>query len=63
VTPEHWKRVGELFEAAIEQKPAARAEFLARAEERAKRIHRSHANWGEHLRAPLREVEQRLAIR
>jgi tetratricopeptide (TPR) repeat protein len=31
VTPEHWKRVGELFEAALEHEPAARAEFLARA--------------------------------
>jgi len=31
VTPERWKRVGELFEAAVEQEPAARAEFLARA--------------------------------
>jgi len=31
VTPEHWKRVTELFEAAVEREPAARAEFLARA--------------------------------
>jgi serine/threonine-protein kinase len=31
VTPEHWKRVAELFEAAIEQQPAARADFLAKA--------------------------------
>ena len=31
MTPEHWKRVGELFEAAVEREPAARAEFLARA--------------------------------
>jgi serine/threonine-protein kinase len=31
VTPEHWKRVAELFEAAVEHEPAARAEFLARA--------------------------------
>lgn len=30
MTPEHWKRVGELFEAAVEQEPAARAAFLAR---------------------------------
>ena len=30
MTPEHWKRVGDLFEAAVEQEPAARAEFLAR---------------------------------
>ena len=31
VTPEHWKRVAELFEAAVEHEPAARADFLARA--------------------------------
>jgi serine/threonine-protein kinase len=31
--------------------------------ERAKRIHRSHANLGEHLRAPLRKIERRLAAR
>jgi hypothetical protein len=31
VTPEHWKRVAELFEAAVEHEPAARAEFLAKA--------------------------------
>jgi serine/threonine-protein kinase len=31
VKPEHWKRVGELFEAAVEHEPAARAEFLAKA--------------------------------
>ena len=29
--PEHWKRVTELFEAAVEREPAARADFLARA--------------------------------
>ena len=31
VTPEHWKRVAELFEAAIEHEPEARADFVARA--------------------------------
>jgi hypothetical protein len=31
MTPEHWKRVAELFEAAVEHEPAARADFLARA--------------------------------
>jgi len=31
VTPEHWKRVSELFEAAVEREPLARAAFLARA--------------------------------
>jgi Tol biopolymer transport system component/tRNA A-37 threonylcarbamoyl transferase component Bud32 len=31
VTPEHWKRVAELFEAAVEREPAARAGFLAKA--------------------------------
>ena len=31
VTPERWKRVTELFEAAVESEPAARADFLAKA--------------------------------
>lgn len=31
MTPEHWKRVSELFEAAVEREPAARADFLAKA--------------------------------
>src|SRR5215472_13521126 len=31
VRPEHWKRVVELFEAAVEREPAARADFLAKA--------------------------------
>jgi eukaryotic-like serine/threonine-protein kinase len=30
MTPEHWKRVGELFEAAVEREPAVRADFLAK---------------------------------
>lgn len=29
--PEHWKRVTELFEAAVDREPAARGDFLARA--------------------------------
>ena len=49
-----------LAECYLSQGERAKARPLI---ERAKRIHQSHANLGEHLRAPLRKIEQRLAAR